>query len=604
MPTLANVIQVGSGVGASGGGGSTTPPGDPSGLSATIIEYYAAGAGGAGMGASAPTDYARIGLKGTVPSPIGTYAGCHVYVESPDGGSTRSQVDTATADSAVASTVFQPLDEGKYPLNSDPTYIATFGLPVDPSGPYTVRIYAVGYSPDGENQLTPQSEPGPSPSCTLVIAPGTTVVGREYADIVGDFNATSDTETVGGIVYSRVFVTFTPPSDPRWTGIWNEVVYVDDNGNIQTNIGLMSNGEGTQPCNRFPAPKTQSAHVRALSYSDPNHTTDPSDDGVNSYASGLTPEVVIPIGTTAGTINAANSFNFDTSDFHVDPATGKWSVNNVDFSKAINFDPSLFTTVGGDFSIVASGIGATQIADNAITTPKLLAGAVTTLKLTTNAISVGSNGASMPVQFTVYNHSGAAVGWIGDDVGATGYDGAWFKRLLVGGSGPSTAPFFADSSGNVIANGIYVYSASTPLGWIGTNATDTGAWFKKLSIGGTSFSNGPIKSDASGNVTISGTISAGGGLVLGPTSGPQVNISTNGLVIGSGSFSPPYGTFVCFNPSFTAFFSGNLEVQGSFKVSGAISGTRTVSLAKLTVGGANGSLTFTNGILTSATDPT
>lgn len=42
---------------------------------------------------------------------------------------------------------------------------------------------------------------------------------------------------------------------------------------------------------------------------------------------------------------------------------------------------------------------------------------------------------------------GEVIGWIGT---YNGYQGAWFKRLYVGGTDPSTAPFFADVDGEVI----------------------------------------------------------------------------------------------------------------------------------------------------------
>lgn len=458
----------------SGGGGGAAAPGDPSGLTATIIEYWVKEL------PLAAITMARIGLSGTKPSPLGTYLGVHVYAESPDGGSSRSQVGAGTADSAIAAPAFEPTDLGRYPDGAD-QYLAVFSLPVGIPA-YYARIYAVGYSANGENTLVPASEPSPSPNCTLLVGVPDEIVGREYAESVTGLSATADLATIGGIVHTRVFVQFTPPDDTRWTGVYVHVIYEDDDGNEIDNIAVITNGTGASPSNWFPAPLLQTAKVRALSFSDPGGTSDPSDDGVNSYVSGLTPETTVSIGTNSGTVNAANNFNFDTSDFHVDPDTGAWAIKNVDFSKAINFNASTFDFDGlGDFVVKDGGIESKH--------------------LYTNGIDVGG-GSNKPTLFRVYNHSGSLSGFIGDDFGSSGYDGAWFKRLLVGGSGPSTAPFFSDSSGNVIANGVYVYSAGTPLGWIGQNGSDVGAWFKQLSIGGTSFSAGKIKADASGNVTI------------------------------------------------------------------------------------------------------
>jgi len=58
-----------------------------------------------------------------------------------------------------------------------------------------------------------------------------------------------------------------------------------------------------------------------------------------------------------------------------------------------------------------------------------------------------------------------------------------------------------------MSNYIYVEPGYVPMGWIGTDPLGsgaTGAWFKKLWIGGTSTSNAPIVADSSGNVTING----------------------------------------------------------------------------------------------------
>jgi hypothetical protein len=109
------------------------------------------------------------------------------------------------------------------------------------------------------------------------------------------------------------------------------------------------------------------------------------------------------------------------------------------------------------------------------------------------------------------------IGWVGDDFSNSGFAGAWFKRVTIGGTSPANAPFFADSSGNVVANGIYVNSAGVPLGWIGSNGTSTGAWFMKVGIGaisGGNLSTCPIYADASGNLTIQGNGSGGGSVSI------------------------------------------------------------------------------------------
>jgi len=93
--------------------------------------------------------------------------------------------------------------------------------------------------------------------------------------------------------------------------------------------------------------------------------------------------------------------------------------------------------------------GGTDIIANTITGGQIVAGSISTTELNTTEIKVGGGG-SKPGQFGVYDGSNVLIGWIGTNGGNVG---AWFKTCRVGGSGYSTAPFQADSSGNVTING-------------------------------------------------------------------------------------------------------------------------------------------------------
>ena len=70
---------------------------------------------------------------------------------------------------------------------------------------------------------------------------------------------------------------------------------------------------------------------------------------------------------------------------------------------------------------------------------------MTTAKLDTTEISVGGGG-SKPGKFGVYNASGSQIGFIGVE---SGNEGAWFKTLSVGGTSYGNGKIKADSSGNV-----------------------------------------------------------------------------------------------------------------------------------------------------------
>lgn len=95
--------------------------------------------------------------------------------------------------------------------------------------------------------------------------------------------------------------------------------------------------------------------------------------------------------------------------------------------------------------IAASAVIAGKIATNAVTAGTIAANAVTTAKLDATEISVGGGG-SKPGKFGVYNASGSQIGFIGVE---SGNEGAWFKTLSVGGTSYGTGKIRADSSGNV-----------------------------------------------------------------------------------------------------------------------------------------------------------
>lgn len=62
--------------------------------------------------------------------------------------------------------------------------------------------------------------------------------------------------------------------------------------------------------------------------------------------------------------------------------------------------------------------------------------------------------------------------------------------------------------------------AACRMGWIGTDPAgsgNTGAWFKRVWIGGTSTSNAPIVADSSGNLSLNGTLSVTNTATTGPT---------------------------------------------------------------------------------------
>lgn len=151
------------------------------------------------------------------------------------------------------------------------------------------------------------------------------------------------------------------------------------------------------------------------------------------------------------------------------------ATGTLDLTRYLPASTNLFTISGGQIIVAANQITETAIASNSISTPKLqanaitsneiaagaviagkifanavtslniLAGAVTTAKLDTNEINVGGGG-SKPAKFGVYNTSGSQIGFIGVE---SGNEGAWFRTLSVGGTSYGTGVIKTNTSGQI-----------------------------------------------------------------------------------------------------------------------------------------------------------
>jgi hypothetical protein len=228
-----------------------------------------------------------------------------------------------------------------------------------------------------------------------------------------------------------------------------------------------------------------------------------------------------------------------SAEFHVDPDTGKWSVNKV----------ALFTpTMGGEFNVDGT-TGAISIktvdmskASN-LSTQFTKVGSTQTITslaadlLLTGRLQVGGGKVSLAKFFDTQSTPGL-IGFVGDDTttasnpNGTGYVGAWWKRMGIGGSGPTTPNFFADSNGYVICKSVQIADASGTAGYI----NDSGSWFKRVGIGGTSGSPN-FFADSNGYVALAS-------VYIGDTGGSYGVISATGswfksLAVGGTSWSSP-----------------------------------------------------------------
>lgn len=250
---------------------------------------------------------------------------------------------------------------------------------------------------------------GTTPQDDVTIQPQIGTLGHEYApDVTGlDVTVTYFADAAGGY-NARLIISFTEPDDPTFMDVdW--IIRVPD--------GSYSEVGGSRSGRVFitPAPDSVESWVHLAVARNTNgdrntYLSDP-DDPVSAPLSS-TPKVTRSVGDASGKLNA-----------------GK--INALTLAAHLRINAGLLGVAPGT-------IGNTEITDTSVTTQKL----------TTSEISLGGGGGK-PIRFRVYSNTGTPIGWIGDDTVNSGFVGAWFQRMYVGGSGPSGAPFQVDAIGRL-----------------------------------------------------------------------------------------------------------------------------------------------------------
>lgn len=195
-------------------------------------------------------------------------------------------------------------------------------------------------------------------------------------------------------------------------------------------------------------------------------------NGRTNSETAATPQNALSIGSAAGTLDLrkylpASSDLFTISGGKIIVAANQITETAI-ASGAIS-TPKLQANAVTANEIAANAVIAGKIATNAVTAGTILAGAVTTAKLDTTEISVGGGG-SKPGKFGVYNSVGSQIGFIGVE---SGNEGAWFKSLSVGGTSYGTGKIKADSSGNVTIVDSTVTLNLNGITTVITNASDS-----------------------------------------------------------------------------------------------------------------------------------
>lgn len=281
---------------------------------------------------------------------------------------------------------------GSIGVGSTAQYTST--LMTFPPGTTNYTMWLVSYDAMGQsNPIVPGTTPNVTFSVTRNIGPA----GTEYAaDVLSDgvhpFVTAVPVAAADGTAMLEVTGYWTPPNDPQFGGAEVVIDKGDGLGPIWTVPGLAGR---ISPVQAFvPQPSTVQSWIFYLRSIDINGNR-------NTVVPATTPHVTISVGNTAGQLN---------------------------LGKALN------TSFSNEFQILAGALHINQLSANTIVTGQLQVGG-------------GGNKVS---EFKIFDALGLSlIGWIGDDTLNSGFVGGWMKQFRIGGANPASAPFVADSSGNV-----------------------------------------------------------------------------------------------------------------------------------------------------------
>jgi hypothetical protein len=212
-------------------------------------------------------------------------------------------------------------------------------------------------------------------------------------------------------------------------------------------------------------------------------------------------------------------------------------VDDLDGSAEAGETPWVDITVGSASGQLNLGkaLSSSFATDLAVSGGQLTLGNVSATKIVTGILQVGGGGSKVSIMKN-FDTLGSLIGWVGDDTGTSGYVGAWFKQLRIGGSSPSSAQIVADTSGNVTISGSLIVGAvasatsatsassasSVPAAGVTSGTMGSGVVTQALTVTGSSA--GP------GGTTVTVSITAANLIKLSESgSSYQTTLNTNGL---------------------------------------------------------------------------
>lgn len=509
----------------------------------------------------------------TPPSPIGTFIGCHIYLEVPDQSSGQPYtVGSSTVGGTTAVTgPWTPIDCGKqvYVASQQPWTLSVAGPPtLDPTKDTPARIYCVSFSTSVENQLVEANQTGASPNQTF------TLVSLASGSPTAGTNVTGLT-TVSGVQVGIVATALAP---------------VNVNGKLQTPVEVLVTDIGTAKGWCYELVLTYAGQDPTLAANQfvvtgvetaAGPVPSSGSDGVSVPHSFIIPTPTTVTNATvwliAGLVDASGNFQGNnlvpgiTPQF---PITFGSTVGTTDASSVMTATiAASMAVVNGLFGVAASGItnsllGAGAVAtiniqNLAITNPLLASLCVQAANLasgsvTATAIAAAAVGTAAIQNAAITNALIANLAVSGAQIQNATITGANIATATIAGANIGTATIAQANMANASIGTAQIQSASITGALIAT-ATITDANIStcsvsKLTAGTATFTGTVSFTNSSGNTSV--TINASGITLTGASSNSAITLDS----LGNAVFTGTGGTSSTINGN--TMTCGNLNVSG------------------------------------------
>jgi hypothetical protein len=435
-------------------------------------------------------------------------------------------------------------DGNKYQMSGAETGSQlTIQLAVFPTSSQSWVFYGVSQDNNANANTDGRTPMAGTPTSTLaVVPPPLGAAGSEYTlNVFGTSFAAATVAASDGTTLQRITATFSPPLDSTWGGV---ELRVYDGATL-----LASTKATPSPIAvTIPNPATSTTVTAKLVAYDVN--------GRINTEVGTTPQGNLLIGSVAGTLDLrrflpASTDNFTINGTFLQIKTGvamtvdasgnlRVSASGIDASLIASGAVGNAALVNGavdDLKLASAAVTAAKIAANAVTSPaiaasaitagkiaalsivagdiatdaiiasKILAGSITTVKINAGAVTATEIAAGAIVAGKI-----AALSIVAGDIAT---DAIIASKILAGSITTGKIAANAISSDKLDATvinvggggskpgkfGVY-NAAGSQIGFVGVESGNEGAWFKALSVGGTSYGTGVIKANTSGQITI------------------------------------------------------------------------------------------------------